>query len=237
VSASRTEATADGTGSDGRGAGRVRRIEARLAERYGEPEKPRVDPLDELVHTILSQNTTDVNRDRAWDSLWEEFDGWAEVRDAPAGRLEEAIRVAGLATQKAATIQGVLERLEEEAGGPSLEHLREMGDDEALDYLAGFRGVGVKTAACVLCFSLRRPVIPVDTHVHRVARRLGLVPEGATRDAAHRVLNETVPPALRFRLHIHLIRHGRATCTARRAACGECVLEAMCPKVGVESAA
>lgn len=193
-----------------------------------------MDPLEELVVTILSQNTTDANRDRAWRALRRTFDGWDAVRRAPREGLEETIRVAGLPTQKAAAIHGALERLHEEVGEASLAHLREMDDDEALDYLSGFRGVGVKTAACVLCFSLRRPVMPVDTHVHRVARRLGLVPRGATRRATHRRLNEAVPPELRFPLHIHLIRHGRTTCTARRPACSECTLEDLCPKIGLD---
>ncbi len=216
---------------------RIRRLEGRLADRYGEPEKPRLDPLDELLLTILSQNTTDANRDRAWASLREEFDDWDEVRRAPRDRLEQAIRVAGLAGQKAGAIRGALERLDEEVGEPSLAHLREMDDDEALAYLSDFRGVGVKTAACVLCFALRRPVLPVDTHVHRLAVRLGLVPAGATPARTHAILNRTVPPDLRFPFHIHLIRHGRATCTARRPACEACVVEELCPRVGVENGA
>lgn len=185
--------------------------------------------------TILSQNTTDVNRDRAWRALRREFDGWEAVRSAPREALEETIRVAGLPTRKAAAIQGVLERLRREVGEASLAHLEGMEDEEALAYLSGFRGVGVKTAACVLCFSLRRPVMPVDTHVHRVAGRLGLVAAGSTRRTTHRRLNRTVPPELRFPLHIHLIRHGRATCTARRPACSDCILEDLCPKIGIDA--
>lgn len=213
---------------------RVRRIEARLARAYGEPEKPRLDPLEELLLTILSQNTTDVNRDRAWGSLRERFEDWQEVRRAPRGRLEETIRVAGLARQKAGAIHAALERLEEEVGEPSLDHLHGMDDEEALEYLSDFRGVGVKTAACVLCFALGRPVLPVDTHVHRLGARLGLYPPDATAARAHEILNRTVPPDLRFRLHLHLIRHGRAVCTARRPACSSCVLQEVCPRVGVE---
>lgn len=225
----------NGRGPHGDGStARIRRIETRLAERYGEPEKPRLDPLDELLLTILSQNTTDTNRDRAWTSLRETFDDWDAVRRAPRERLEETIRVAGLARQKAGAIQTALERLEEEVGEPSLGHLRRMEDEEALEYLADFRGVGVKTAACVLCFALRRPVLPVDTHVHRLSIRLGLVPADATPARTHRILNETVPPELRFPLHIHLIRHGRATCTARKPACETCVVEPLCPRVGVD---
>ena len=212
----------------------VAEVERRLAARYGEPEKPRLDPLEELVVTILSQNTTDVNRDEAYDALRDAYDDWEEVRAAPREELQETIRTAGLAGQKAAAIQGVLERLQEEVGEPSLAHLRRMDDEEALAYLSDFHGVGTKTAACVLCFALDRPVMPVDTHVHRVARRLGLVDPGAGRRASHRRLNEIVPPELRLPLHIHLIRHGRATCTARRPACSDCTLEDLCPKIGLD---
>ena len=120
-------------------------------------------------------------------------------------------------------------------GHPDLAHLGKMADEEALDYLPGFRGVGVKTAACVLCFSLRRPVLPVDTHVHRIAARLGLVPQRCSAAAAHRILNEIVPPEIRFDLHVQLIEHGRRVCRARRPACEECALAACCPRVGVDA--
>lgn len=216
---------------------RVQRLAARLERRYGPARKPELDPLDELVLTILSQNTTDLNRDRAWESLQRSFDDWDEVRRAPRERLEEAIREAGLAGQKAAAIQEALERLRGEMGAESLDHLREMADAEAMAYLSSFRGVGVKTAACVLCFALGRPVIPVDTHVHRVSRRLGLVDEDATRNQAHHALNDLVPPELRFPLHIQLIRLGRDVCRARRPRCGVCPLEELCPKVGAEGVA
>ena len=209
-------------------------IARRLEESYGPPGKARRDPLDELVLTILSQNTSDTNRDRAWEELRSRFDGWEQVRGADRQTLEEAIRSAGLAGQKAAAIHGVLEGLAEERGELALDHLEEMDDEEALAYLTSFRGVGTKTAACVLCFALRRPIMPVDTHVHRVARRLGLVPEDASRTGAHEVLNRRVPPDLRYPLHIWLIRHGRAVCGARRARCGACELEDVCPRVGVD---
>ena len=214
---------------DGNAAARARAIEARLAGLYGPAEKPRLDPLDELILTILSQNTNDTNRDRAWCELRRRFSDWSAVLAASRAELEAAIRVAGLANRKAMAIHGVLDRLREEVGEPSLAHLERMGDAEALDYLSSFKGVGVKTAACVLCFSLRRPVMPVDTHVHRVGCRLGLVPAKGDALAAHRVLNETVPSELRFSLHVQLIRHGRAVCTARRPACGGCVLADDCP--------
>lgn len=235
-------AGADGSaGDDGaaavRAAPRIREITRRLEDRHGPPSKTRRAPLEELLLTVLSQNTSDTNRDRAWEGLREAFDDWEAVRRAPREELEEAIRSGGLARQKAATIQRVLERLHRERDETSLSHLDEMDDGEALAYLSDFKGVGVKTAACVLCFSLRRPVLPVDTHVYRVSRRLGLVPEGATRRTAHRMLNETVPEDLRFPLHLLLIRHGREVCTSRSPECGECPLSDLCPQVGVEATA
>ncbi len=216
---------------------RVRSLLERLDARFGPVRKERRAPLDELILTILSQNTTDTNRDRAWRRLRAEFGSWDEVRGADRERLEAAIRVAGLAGQKARAIQGVLRDLHAARGEASLEHLREMADEEALAYLASFHGVGVKTAACVLCFSLGRPVLPVDTHVHRVAGRLGLAPADAGRDRVHEALNRDVPPELRRRLHLQLIRLGRAVCRARRPACARCPVEASCPKHGVEEEA
>lgn len=227
-----TDERPDTTGQD-----RIREIARRLEEAHGSPSKTRRDPLEELLLTVLSQNTSDTNRDRAWEGLREAFDDWEAVRRAPLEAVEESIRVGGLARQKSATIHRVLERLHDEVGEPSLDHIREMDDEEALEYLSSFKGVGVKTATCVLCFSLRRPVLPVDTHVHRTSRRLGLVPEGATRRTAHRLLNEAVPEELRFPLHLLLIRHGRALCTARSPDCEACPLESLCPQVGVESPA
>lgn len=227
-----TRETARQAGPD---ADRIGRIADRLQDAYGPPGKARRDPLEELLLTILSQNTSDTNRDAAWASLRDAFPDWEAVEAADRDEVEEAIRPAGLAGQKAAAIHAVLEGLREERGELSLDHLEAMDDDEALAYLTSFRGVGTKTAACVLCFALRRPVMPVDTHVHRVARRLGLAPEEAGRNATHDVLNDAVPPELRYPLHIWLIRHGRAVCTARRPSCGECVLEELCPRVGVES--
>lgn len=207
---------------------------AALEAEHGRGSKERRDPVAELVLTILSQNTTDANRDRAWQALREAYRDWETVRTAAAGALEAVIRPAGLARQKAAAIRGALDRLAEERGRISLDHLREMEDGEALDYLTGMRGVGTKTAACVLCFALGRPVLPVDTHVRRLAERLGWIPDGSTAAAAHETLNRSVPAALRLRLHLALIAHGRAVCTARHPACGDCVLGPECPKVGVE---
>lgn len=212
------------------------RVESRLRTRYGASRKPRLDPLDELILTILSQNTSDGNRDRAWERLRKTFADWDEVQRSDPEQLEGVIRPAGLAAQKSRTILRALAAASGD-GAPSLDHLEEMPDDQALRYLTAIKGVGTKTAACVLCFAMGRPVMPVDTHVHRLARRLGLVPPNASPERTHTVLNELVPVDLRFSLHVQLVRHGRLTCRARTPECHSCPLEDLCPKVGVETGA
>ncbi len=213
---------------------RIRAIVAGLSSIHPAGRKVRRDPLDELVLTILSQNTSDTNCYRGWEALAAMYASWDEVLAAPVENVEEAIRPAGLAKQKSVTIKGVLERLQGETGRLSLSHVEAMDDPEALEYLTSFKGVGVKTAACVLCFAMGRDVTPVDTHVHRIAIRLGLVPEGASAARTHEILNEIVPPDLRYELHVLMIGHGRAVCSARRPRCSECALSDVCPRVGIE---
>lgn len=217
---------------------RLRTIERRLAAAYGEPPSPRrLPPIDELVLTVLSQNTSDVNRDRAYADLRRALPTWTAVADAPAGRVARAIRRGGLSATKAPRIRAALRTLRER--GIGLDHpraLARMPDEELWGLLVGLPGVGPKTAACVLLFSLGRPYLPVDTHVHRVATRLGLVAERATAVHAQEALQEAVPPDLVYDLHMGLIRHGRAVCVARRPLCSECVLADLCPRVGVTSA-
>jgi endonuclease-3 len=214
---------------------RVRALNRRLEQVYGPPAKERLDPLDELMLTILSQSTSDTNRDRGYAQLRARFPKWEDVRTAPRAEIENAIRAAGLWKQKARVLQETLEALLEDRGALDLSHLEGMSNREVIDYLTGLRGVGVKTAACVLCFSMGRSYMPVDTHVHRLAKRLALIEERATAEAAHDTLNgdDFVPPELRFPFHIQLIRHGRAVCRAGRPACDECVLADLCPRVGV----
>lgn len=187
--------------------------------------------------TILSQNTSDTNRDRAYGQLRSRFSDWEAVRRAPRREVETAIKSAGLWKQKARTIQETLDAIVTERGTLDLSHLRDLGDQEVLDYLTALRGVGIKTAACVLCFAMDRPYMPVDTHVHRVARRLGLIPEEASADQAHELLNRdrAVPKELRLTFHLQLIRHGRTICRAGRPDCERCPLEDLCPRVGLSS--
>ena len=205
---------------------RVRAIRDRLRQLYGRPvNHPYGDPVHELVMTILSQNTSDTNRDAAYGRLRERFDTWEEVRDAPVSEVTEAIRVGGLSVTKAPRIQGALRS----CGDPiDLSWLRDAPRDEALDFLTSLPGVGRKTAACVLLFSFGLPEIPVDTHVYRVGGRLGLIRDRASFDQAHDEILRVIDSEDAYELHINLIRHGRAICRPRPR-CDECALRRMCP--------
>ncbi|MCL4195427.1 MAG: endonuclease III [Thermoguttaceae bacterium] len=203
----------------------------RLFKVYGRVDPPPDGPvLDELVATILSQNTSDANSTAAFASLERQFADWDAVRTAPVKRIARAIRCGGLAEQKAPRIKAILQQIHDRHGSLSLEMLREMPACKALEYLRGFKGVGPKTAACVLLFACRQPVLPVDTHVHRVSRRLGLIAPEADAARAHDLLALLVPAARVLEFHIQLIRHGRKTCAARRPDCEHCVLADLCPE-------
>lgn len=202
----------------------------RLRACYGPVEPPPQGPLlDELIAAILSQNTADKNSGPAFDELCRRFGSWEAVRAAPAGRIAAAIRRAGLARVKAPRIKAILQRLYAERGELSLEFLRHWPAQAAMDYLTRFPGVGPKTAACVLLFACGQPVLPVDTHVHRVSQRLGLIGPHVTAAAAHRVLGQLVPRDHVLEFHIQMIRHGRARCRARSPRCSDCALREMCP--------
>lgn len=208
----------------------VREIHRRLARAHGPLEPPRrLDPLEELVLTILSQNTNDTNRDRAYRAMRARFPTWEALAGARSRDLVRAIRVGGLAKTKAPRILHVLWEIREREGGFDLSWMRSASDQEVEDYLISLPGVGLKTAACVLAFSLDRPALPVDTHVFRVATRLGLLPARSSAAAAHRTLRDLVPPRLRVSLHVGLIRHGRMICKAGRPRCEECPIKDICP--------
>ena len=206
---------------------RMRRIRDRLRAEYGRPElRPHKAPVDELVLTVLSQNTNDRNRDVAYARMRERFGSWAEVRDAPPAELEEALRPGGLAPTKAVRIQQILR----EVGDDDLAWLETAPVEEGRDYLSSLPGVGRKTAACVLLFSYGRHDVPVDTHVYRVGSRLGLFRPKASFEEAHdELLRLTEDGEDAYEVHVLLIRHGRRTCTARSPACPECPLLRMCP--------
>ena len=205
---------------------RVRAIRDRLRETYGRPvNRPHGHPIAELVRTVLSQNTSDTNRDVAYERLRARFPTWEEVRDAPPGDVIDAIRPGGLANTKAPRIQAILAQL---GDPPDLDWLANAPREEALAFLTGLPGVGPKTAACVLIFSFGRHEIPVDTHVYRVGKRLGLFRERASFAEAHDEIRRMVDPEDGYEVHINLIRHGRALCrpTPR---CPECPLRRLCP--------
>jgi endonuclease-3 len=204
----------------------VRAIRDRLREMYGRPRNsPHREPVEELVRTVLSQNTNDRNRDVAYDRLRERFPSWEAVRDAPAQEVIEAIRPGGLAQQKGPRIQHILG----EIGDPiELDWLADAPRKKAISYLTDLPGVGRKTAACVQIFSFGLPEIPVDTHVYRVGGRLGLFPEKASLEAAHDEILAITDPADAYELHMNLIRHGREVCRPRPR-CEECALRRMCP--------
>jgi endonuclease-3 len=205
-------------------------IVRRLSALYGEPDwRPHGDPMAELVLTILSQNTSDTNSGRAFMRLVHRFPDWRVLMDAPISEIEREIAVGGLAKQKAPRIKAALEAVWAARGSFDLEFLREMLLDEAKSWLREMKGVGPKTAACVLMFSFGRPALPVDTHVHRVAQRLGLVPARATAEQAHDILEAMLAPDAVFPFHIMLIKHGRRLCRAQRPRCEDCPLLDGCP--------
>jgi endonuclease-3 len=208
----------------------VREIHRRLARAHGPLTPPRRwDPLEELVFTILSQNTSDVNSERAYEALRKRFPTWDALAKATPKRVADAIRGGGLANVKAPRILAVLREIRRRERGFDVSWMRDAGDAEIEEYLSSLPGVGPKTVACVLAFSLGRPALPVDTHVHRVATRLGLIPPGMPATKAHLALAELVPPRYRIGMHVGLIRHGREICKAGRPRCEECPLVDLCP--------
>jgi len=204
-------------------------VHKKLIEAFGEPTwRTPLPPVDELVSTILSQNTNDVNRDRAFDSLREKFPTWEQVRDADTDEVIEAVRVAGLANQKGPRMQQVLRDITAERGSLDLSFLEDMPIEEARDWLTKFKGVGPKTAAIVLCFSLNRPAFPVDTHVYRLTGRIGLRPEKISVEQAHPYLESVFPPETYYAAHLNIIRLGREVCNARKPKCPVCPVRDLC---------
>jgi endonuclease-3 len=209
---------------------RVRAVARRLERHFGELEPPRCsDPLDELILTVLSQHTSDLNAERAFASLRATFDDWAAVVETPATVVADAIRSGGLANTKAPRIQAILREIARREGRYDLSRMRGMGDAEAAEYLTTLPGIGPKTAAVVLAFALERNAFPVDTHVHRVTTRLGWVPPKTSAERAHQLLATLIPPELQVPLHVGLIRLGREICKAGRPRCEDCPVFKLCP--------
>lgn len=210
-------------------AAKALKVHKRLLEHFGSPrwENP-MPPLDELVSTILSQNTNDANRDRAYQALRRHFPTWEQVRDAPVEQVVEAIRSAGLANQKGPRIQQVLREITAQHGSLDLGFLSELPPKEVSTWLRGFKGVGPKTAAIVLLFSLGKPAFPVDTHIYRVSGRIGLRPEKMNVEQAHVHLARLLPTESYYAAHLNLIRLGREICQARRPNCPICPVRDLC---------
>ncbi len=209
---------------------RIRAIRDRLRGYYGHPRnEPHRAPLDELVLTVLSQNTNDRNRDVAYARLRARFPHWAAVAAAPVEEIEEAIRPGGISKVKSMRIKSMLGVIEAETGGLDLGFLADASHDVAIEFLERLPGVGRKTAACVLLFAFDHPELPVDTHVYRVCTRLGLIRPKASFEEAHEVMRAVTDPADAFELHVNLIRHGRRICSARNPACPACPLLGVCP--------
>ena len=203
-------------------------VHRKLLEYYGQPQWHYLPPLDELVSTILSQNTNDLNRDRAYTALRRRFPTWEQVRDAPVADVIQAIRSAGLANQKGARIQQVLREITAQRGDLSLDFLSDVPPEEAITWLRSFKGVGPKTAAIVLLFSLGKPAFPVDTHIYRVSGRIGLRPAKMSAEQAHAHLADLLPPEAYYAAHLNLIRLGREICHARRPDCPVCPVQDLC---------
>jgi endonuclease-3 len=207
----------------------ARRQLALLKKAFGRPRLgSRHAPLDELILTVLSQHTSDVNRDRAYAALRGRFPAWEDVLKARRADVERAIRAGGLARTKSRVIQEILRRVLEDQGRLDLEALRTMPLAEARAYLLGLRGVGEKTACCVLLFACGRPAFPVDTHIHRIARRLGWVPAKATPQRTHAILAGLIPKSRYLEAHLNLISLGRQICQARAPRCPACPLRRQC---------
>ncbi len=210
------------------------RIVALLDAAYGTlPWRPHGDPMAELVLTLLSQNTSDTNSGRAFIRLLDAFPGWQSILDADVKAIERAIQPGGLAPTKAPRLQAMLREIYNRCGSFDLSFLKEMPMEEARAWLRSLPGVGPKTVACVLLFALGRPALPVDTHVYRVAMRLGLVPEKTSAERAHEVLEALLRPEQVYPFHIQLIKHGRRTCAAQRPKCPVCPLRNGCPSATV----
>ena len=200
-----------------------------LVGAYGEPDwRQHLPSVDELVSTILSQNTSDGNRDKGFYALKERYPDWESVMDAPVDDIRDTIRPAGLANQKAPRIQNALRVVEAESGRMDLDFLEEMTLEEAIQWLVAIKGVGRKTASIILLFAYGRPAFPVDTHVHRVTGRLGLIGPKVTADKAHKILENMGDPHTYYAFHLNLIRHGRQVCVARNPKCLQCPLTDHC---------
>lgn len=203
-------------------------VDARLRAVFGSPRSRDRDAVSQLVGTILSQATTDTQTARSFEQLRQRFPTWEQVRDAPSSEIAKQIRSSGLSRQKAPRIKAALQQIYRERGEIELEFLKDMPVADAYRWLVHLNGVGPKTASIVLLFTFRKPFFPVDTHIHRIARRLGWAPSNASAEKVHQLLQPLIPPRAHYRLHVNLIRHGREICIARLPRCEICPLTDLC---------
>lgn len=207
----------------------IRYIIQNLERTYGVPLNKRAsDPLDMLVQIILSQATSDTNSHRTFAALKKRFPTWDAVLRARASTIAETIRSGGLANQKASVIKDVLRQIKEEHGTLDLNFLHQLSSEEAVRYLSQFRGIGPKTIACTLLFACRKEVFPLDTHIFRILRRIGLIPQKCTDRRAHEIMNQIVPHGKFYSFHVNLIRHGRTLCRPRDPLCERCPIVEYC---------
>lgn len=202
-----------------------------LLETYGElPLKPRREPMHELISTMLSHRTTQKNEALAFERMWNKYGSWAAIRDAPFEELAETLEQVQFPGAKAENIKKALTRIIEERGEPSIEFLRDMPTEEAVAWLRSLPGVGIKTAALVLLFCFFHPVMPVDTHVHRVSQRIGLIGPKVTAEAAHTLLLDLLPaePHVLFNFHVGMLKHGQRICVWAKPRCERCPLTGLC---------
>ena len=208
---------------------KTKKIVVALEKRFGVPKWPGPSaPLDALLQTILSQNTNDTNSGRAYEHLRQRFPTWEEASAADVREIADAIRVGGLANLKAERIKDVLTWLERTRGALDLDFIRDMKPDEAIRILGSLKGVGIKTSSVVLMFACGAEIFPVDTHIHRITRRLGLAPENASAEKVHEVMQELNPQGKAYSFHMNLLKFGRRICHARNPKCEVCPLTEEC---------
>ncbi len=203
-------------------------LETQYHNEKNPPELGHSEPLDGLILTVLSQNTNDINRDRAYDNLKEHFPTWPDVITAGESKLEDAIRTAGLAHTKAGRIITILNRIHSDFGEYSIKALANHDREFIREYLRALPGVGAKTVACTLLFDFKIPAFPVDTHITRISRRTGIAPEKFSPEEISRMLEDVVPEDRFLGGHVNMIEHGRAVCHSQKPACMSCVLSEMC---------
>ncbi len=208
---------------------KIQKINDILEEEFGIPEREdNEDPLDVLIHTILSQNTNDINSGRAYDKLRERFPTWEDVLNADINELAEVIRIGGLARQKSIRIKELLRWIKDTYGKLNIDFVCDMEPSDVIEIFTKLNGIGLKTINVMLCFACGKDVFPVDTHIFRVSKRLALIPDNATPEKAHYIIGKIFPEGKAYSLHVNMITFGREICHAQRPECRNCPLIEYC---------